>query len=52
MAGAAEVKATLGLIIVALSLVACGRVGPIKPPGPASDVTYPRVYPAPDSVRQ
>jgi predicted small lipoprotein YifL len=27
-------------------LAACGRVGPIRPPGPPSEVTYPRTYPS------
>jgi predicted small lipoprotein YifL len=27
-------------------LVACGRVGPPRPPGPTDQVTFPRVYPA------
>jgi predicted small lipoprotein YifL len=33
---------------VALLLAACGRVGPIRPPGPPEEVIFPRVYPAPD----
>lgn len=33
-----------GLLI---GLAACGKVGPNSPPGPASDVIYPRLpYPA------
>ncbi|WP_264481640.1 hypothetical protein [Acidisoma cellulosilyticum] len=32
---------------VLVSLAACGKVGPNAPPGPASDVIYPRLtYPA------
>jgi predicted small lipoprotein YifL len=31
---------------LALLLVACGRVGPISPPGPPDQVTWPRVYPS------
>ncbi len=27
-------------------LAACGRVGPPRPPGPADQVTYPRLYPS------
>ncbi len=30
----------------ALTLSACGRKGLPSPPGPASDVTYPHVYPS------
>jgi hypothetical protein len=29
-----------------LLLAACGRVGDIRPPGPADQVTFPRSYPA------
>jgi len=28
-----------------LALSACGRVGPIRPPGPPSEIIYPRAYP-------
>ncbi|WP_281649806.1 hypothetical protein [Novacetimonas hansenii] len=39
--------------IIALSVAgsvlgACGRIGPPQPPGPRSDFTYNRTYPAPD----
>ncbi|HEX3982218.1 MAG TPA: hypothetical protein VHX12_00855 [Acidisoma sp.] len=36
------------LILAALlALAACGKVGPNAPPGPASDITYPKLpYPA------
>jgi hypothetical protein len=40
-----------GLVLLAallaplLALGACGRVGPPRPPGPASDIVYPRQYP-------
>lgn len=27
-------------------LAACGRAGNIRPPGPAEEVTWPRVYPS------
>jgi len=33
-------------LFIALSLTACGRRGAPLPPGPASAVTYPHVYPA------
>ena len=36
------------IALIALTLVGCGRVGPIQPPGPAERITYPRQYPAPD----
>ena len=29
-----------------LLLAACGRVGDIRPPGPAEQVTFPQSYPA------
>ncbi|MBP0446408.1 hypothetical protein J8J14_16660 [Roseomonas sp. SSH11] len=36
-------------ILLALSallvLAACGRVGPIRPPGPQEAIIYPRTYP-------
>lgn len=35
-----------GLPLMALALLAgCGRVGPVRPPGPADRITYPRGYP-------
>jgi predicted small lipoprotein YifL len=38
---------TLALLLaIGLLAGACGKVGPIRPPGPADQVTYPRVYPA------
>lgn len=33
-------------MMLALALTACGRRGAPLPPGPASAVTYPHVYPA------
>lgn len=37
----------LALLLAALLLAgACGKVGPIRPPGPQEQVTYPRTYPA------
>jgi predicted small lipoprotein YifL len=35
----------LAFALMAASLAACGRLGPISPPGPAESVTYPRQYP-------
>ncbi len=37
------------LLLALASLAACGRVGPPTPPGPTSEVTYPRFYPKPDT---
>ncbi len=34
------------ILLAVLMLAACGKRGPINPPGPASDITYPRSYPA------
>jgi hypothetical protein len=31
--------------VLALGLVACGKVGAPSPVGPADQVTYPKVYP-------
>ncbi|MBY0335703.1 MAG: hypothetical protein K2X11_03775 [Acetobacteraceae bacterium] len=39
----------LSCAVLALGLLAaCGRIGPPRPPGPPDQVTWPRVYPAPD----
>ena len=34
------------LAAVALLAAACGKVGPVRPPGPAEDITFPRSYPS------
>ena len=39
-------KRGLALVLVAVLLVACGRAGSIRPPGPPEAVTYPRSYPS------
>ena len=34
-------------LLATLALAAaCGKVGPVRPPGPAEAVTYPRSYPS------
>jgi predicted small lipoprotein YifL len=38
-------RAVLGTLALMLLLGACGKVGPVRPPGPADQVTYPRLYP-------
>jgi predicted small lipoprotein YifL len=38
-------KALMLLCAAGLLLAACGRPGPIRPPGPADQITYPRSYP-------
>jgi predicted small lipoprotein YifL len=38
-------RAVLGALALALLLGACGKVGPVRPPGPPEQVTYPRMYP-------
>lgn len=38
-------RTALGAIALLLLLGACGKVGPVRPPGPAEDVTFPRQYP-------
>ncbi|GBQ81434.1 hypothetical protein AA13595_0639 [Gluconacetobacter johannae DSM 13595] len=40
--------ALLLLAALATSLAACGKKGPPEAPGPASKMTFPRTYPAPD----
>ncbi len=32
-------------LMLAVSLVACGKRGPPSPPGPPDQVIYPRTYP-------
>ena len=34
-------------LLCVLALAGCGRRGAPQPPGPAADVVYPHVYPAP-----
>jgi predicted small lipoprotein YifL len=38
-------QSLLLLLAVAFLASACGRMGPIRPPGPAEEVTHPRQYP-------
>ncbi len=46
MEGEAGVRrAALGALALLLLLGACGKVGPVRPPGPADQVSYPRLYP-------
>lgn len=33
------------LLAVAFLASACGRMGPIRPPGPPEEITHPRIYP-------
>ena len=37
---------------LAAALAACGRVGPPRPPGPQSELTYPRIFPTPTSAEE
>jgi predicted small lipoprotein YifL len=39
-------RAAALLLLAVLALAACGKKGAPSPPGPASDVHYPRTYPA------
>ncbi len=34
------------MVLAALALAACGRVGPPRPPGPAEAISFPRSFPA------
>ncbi|WP_255575133.1 hypothetical protein [Caldovatus aquaticus] len=43
---AAALAAAMLLATAATLLAACGRVGPVRPPGPPEQVTYPRTYPS------
>jgi len=38
-------RSLLLLLAVAFLAAACGRMGPVRPPGPAEEVTHPRIYP-------
>jgi predicted small lipoprotein YifL len=42
----AAARAVMLLLAAAALLAACGRVGPVRPPGPPDQVTYPRAYPS------
>lgn len=35
----------LALALMLVALAACGKRGGPAPPGPAEEITYPRVYP-------
>jgi len=39
------VRGALLLLALAITLAACGKVGAPVPPGPADQITYPKVYP-------
>jgi predicted small lipoprotein YifL len=39
-------KLLIVAVLAGLMLAGCGRKGAPSPPGPASDVSYPHVYPA------
>ena len=45
-------RAAFALLLAAALplLAACGRAGPPRPPGPREAITYPRIYPAPESA--
>jgi len=34
------------LLATLLAAAACGKVGPIRAPGPPEEITYPRTYPS------
>ncbi|MFN8984643.1 MAG: hypothetical protein ACK5X9_19280 [Alphaproteobacteria bacterium] len=38
-------RSLLLLLTVAFLATACGRMGPIRPPGPPEEITHPRQYP-------
>ncbi len=38
-------RMALGAFALLLLLGACGKVGPVRPPGPPDQVTHPRLYP-------
>jgi predicted small lipoprotein YifL len=38
-------RSVLGALALVLLLAACGKVGPVRPPGPPDQITHPRQYP-------
>jgi len=38
-------RSLLLLLAVAFLATACGRMGPVRPPGPPEEITHPRIYP-------
>ncbi|WP_277817344.1 LPS translocon maturation chaperone LptM [Teichococcus aerophilus] len=38
-------RGILALLALSFLVAACGRPGPIRPPGPPDQITYPRTYP-------
>ncbi|MDB5370882.1 MAG: hypothetical protein JWP20_2440 [Roseomonas sp.] len=44
--GMTTYRGILSLVALALFLAACGRPGPVRPPGPPEDIKYPRPYPS------
>lgn len=45
-AGAGLRRGVLAVLALGLLAGACGKVGPLRPPGPPDQVTHPRQYPA------
>lgn len=43
---APAMRAVLGALAVVLLAAACGKVGPVRPPGPPGEITHPRQYPS------
>jgi predicted small lipoprotein YifL len=39
-------RGILALLALSLLVAACGRPGPVRPPGPQDQITYPRTYPS------
>ena len=39
-------KIVIMALLLGLALTGCGRKGPPSPPGPASEITYPHIYPS------
>lgn len=38
-------RAIFGALALTFILAACGKVGPVRAPGPPEEITYPRQYP-------
>jgi predicted small lipoprotein YifL len=39
-------RGIVALLALTMFLTACGRPGPVRPPGPPQDIKYPRPYPS------
>ncbi len=43
---APAIRVTMGALALTFILAACGKVGPVRPPGPPDEITTGRQYPS------